>query len=112
MTTTAAARRSPVTCEPAAELLALGAMRAVHALRCTPPRRLPNGARCLTCVGAISDRVVPVPREWLGMPATAAGANARVVEAGREARPVGFVLDTVGDVAAVEAWAEKGGADV
>ena len=112
MTTIAAARRSPATCDAAGELIALDAFRAQRGLRYTPPRRMPKRGHWLTRVIAIGDRVVPVPRDRLGLRPTEAGANARVVVAGLEDEPVGFVVYAVRDVTAVEALAMEGGADV
>lgn len=106
MMTTATDRRSLVTCEAAGELFALDVTHVERVLRFAAPRRLPNSASWLLGVIAVGDRLVPVLdlRERMGLAAMTARdvARARVVVVRLGDGPVGFIVDAVHEVVAVE----------
>lgn len=107
MTAPAATRRPIVTCEAAGELFALDVFGVERVLRYEPPRHLPNSAAWLPGVIGVGERLVPVLdlRERLGLPAAPAGERARIVVVTLDDGPVGFIVDAVHEVTAVEAGA-------
>lgn len=107
MTTATDTRRSLVTCRAAAELLALDVGAVERVLRYTAPRALPNSAPWLRGVIGVGERLVPVLdlRERLGLPAAAPSEASRIVVLALEAGRVGFIVDAVDDVVALEASA-------
>ena len=107
MTTRTDTRRSLVTCRVAGELLALDVGHVERVLRYTPPRLLPNSASWLRGVIAVGDHLVPVLdlRERLGLEAAVADEASRILVLALESGRVGFVVDAVDDVIAVDAAA-------
>lgn len=104
MTTATDTRRSLVTCRAADELLALDVGVVERVLRYAAPRALPNSAPWLRGVIAVGDRLVPVLdlRERLGLPAASPDDAARIVVLALEDGRVGFVVDAVDDVVAID----------
>lgn len=105
--TTTATRRSLVTCAAAGELFALDVAVVERVLRYTAPRRLPNAASWMVGVISVGDRLVPVLdlRERMGLPASAPAASARIVVLTLRDGAVGFIVDAVHEVTAVDAAA-------
>ncbi len=105
--TTATDRRSLVTCEAAGEHFALDVASVERVLRYAPPRHLPNSAEWLRGVIAVGDRLVPVLdlRERLGLAGETPTERSRVLVVRLEDGPVGFIVDAVHEVTAVDATA-------
>ena len=104
MTTATDTRRSFVTCRAAGELLAFDVGAVERVLRYTPPLALPNSAPWLRGVIGISGRLLPVLdlRERLGLPTAPPDASHRIVVLAAESGRIGFIVDGVEDVAAVD----------
>lgn len=104
MTSTADTRRSLVTCRAAGELLALDVGSVERVLRYTAPRSLPNTAAWMRGVISVGEQLVPVLdlRERLGLPAAAADDASRIVVLALAGGRIGFVVDAVDDVVAVD----------
>jgi purine-binding chemotaxis protein CheW len=96
-------RRSLVTCAAAGELFALDVSTVERVLRYTTPRNVPNAASWMAGVIAVGDRLVPVLdlRERMGLPAAAS----RIIVLTLSAGSIGFIVDAVDEVVAVEAAA-------
>lgn len=107
MTASTDARRSLVTCRAAGELLALDVGHVERVLRYTPPRLLPNAAPWLRGVIAVGDHLVPVLdlRERLGLDRADSDDASRILVLALASGRVGFVVDAVDDVVAVDAAA-------
>lgn len=107
MTTTTDSRRSLVTCAAAGELFALEVASVERVLRYSAPRRVPNAATWMAGVIAVGERLVPVLdlRERMGLPAAEPTAASRVVVLALREGPVGFIVDGVDEVVAVDAAA-------
>lgn len=105
MTTATDIRRSLVTCAAAGELFALDVATVERVLRYTVPRRVPNAAAWLVGVIAVGERLVPVLdlRERMGLPAAEPTAASRIVVLTLAEGPIGFIVDAVDEVVAVEA---------
>ncbi|WKW11992.1 chemotaxis protein CheW [Pseudogemmatithrix spongiicola] len=104
MTSSAAPRRSLVTCRAAGELLALDVGSVERVLRYTVPRTLPNTAAWMRGVIAVGEQLVTVLdlRERLGLSAAAAHEGSRIVVLALSGGRIGFVVDAVDDVVAVD----------
>lgn len=104
MTTATDTRRSFVTCRAAGELLAFDVGAVERVLRYTPPLAVPNSAPWLRGVIGISGRLLPVLdlRERLGLPTSAPDGSSRIVVLNGASGRIGFVVDGVEDVAAVD----------
>ena len=104
MTSTLDSRRSLVTCVAAGELFALDVADVERVLRYTAPRALPNRAPWLQGVIAVGEQLVPVLdlRERLGLAAAPAGDASRILVLALPSGRVGFVVDAVHEVLAVE----------
>lgn len=105
MTTATDTRRSLLTCAAAGELFALDVATVERVLRFTPPRRVPNAVAWMLGVIAVGERLVPVLdlRERMGLPAAEPTATSRIVVLTLADGPIGFVVDAVDEVVAVEA---------
>jgi purine-binding chemotaxis protein CheW len=104
MTTASDTRRSFVTCRAVGELLAFDVGSVERVLRYTPPLALPNSAAWLRGVVGIGGRLLPVldVRERLGLPAPPPDASSRIVVLGAASGRIGFIVDGVEDVVAVD----------
>jgi chemotaxis signal transduction protein len=102
--TTSASRRSLVTCSAAAERFALDVAQVERVLRYTAPRTLPNSAPWLRGVVTVGEQLVPVLdlRERLGLPAAPLGEDGRILVLALQRGRVGFIVDAVHEVLAVE----------
>lgn len=107
MTTATDTRRSLVTCAAAGERFALDVASVERVLRYTAPRRVPNAASWMVGVIAVGERLVPVLdlRERMGLPAAEPSTASRIVVLALADGPVGFIVDAVDEVAAVDAAA-------
>ncbi len=104
MTTATDIRRSLVTCAAAGERFALDVATVERVLRYTPPSNVPNAAPWMTGVITVGERLVPVLdlRERMGLPATAPTAASRIVVVTLSSGPIGFIVDAVDEVVAVD----------
>lgn len=104
MTAPVETRRSLVTCRAAGELLALDVGHVERVLRYATPRLLPNSAPWLRGVIAVGDHLVPVLdlRERLGLSAADSDDASRILVLALASGRVGFVVDAVDDVVAVD----------
>lgn len=107
MTASTDSRRSLVTCRAAGELLALDVGHVERVLRYSTPRLLPNSAPWLRGVIAVGDHLVPVLdlRERLGLESADSDDASRILVLALASGRVGFVVDAVDDVVAVDAAA-------
>jgi len=107
MTATTDLRRSLVTCAAAGELFALDVATVERVLRFAPPRKVPNAASWMAGVITVGERLVPVLdlRERMGLPAAEPTASSRIVVLTLSAGAIGFIVDAVDEVVAVEAAA-------
>ncbi len=98
-------RRSLVTCSAAHERFALDVAQVERVLRYGAPRALPNSASWLRGVVAVGETLVPVLdlRERLGLPAAAPDDASRILVLALERGRVGFIVDAVHEVMAVDA---------
>ena len=104
MTPATDTRRSLVTCRAAGELLAIDVGSVERVLRYTAPRSLPNTAAWLRGVISVGDRLVPVldVRERLGLAAPDADDASRIIVLALASGRIGFIVDAVDDVVAVD----------
>lgn len=107
MTTAIDIRRSLVTCAAAGELFALDVASVERVLRFAPPRRVPNASAWMTGVIAVGERLVPVLdlRERMGLAAAEPTSASRIVVVTLSDGPIGFIVDAVDEVVAVDAAA-------
>lgn len=107
MTTATDTRRSLVTCAAAGEFFALDVATVERVLRYTPPRRVPNAAAWMSGVIAVGERLVPVLdlRERMGLAAAEPTTASRIVVVTLADGPIGFIVDAVDEVVAVDAAA-------
>ena len=104
MPITTEARRSLVTCAAAGELFALDVAVVERVLRYTAPSRLPNSLPWLVGVISVGEKLVPVLdlRERLGLSVAAPTAQSRIVVLTLSDGAMGFIVDTVHEVTAVD----------